>query len=148
MTVGRARWPIRQDWISPCIIPASRVNTSSRRLGCVFARARATPETRYGRRKGSSANSTRSSVLDETCLIPAVADSSQDPRGSRVIAAGPNFRAGCQLIYHAKDNFFPSRCSSRLQGQIFSNYTFTGDLQDLWRCLNFYIHEITRGNFD
>lgn len=59
----------------------------------VFARARATPEIRYDRGKGSSANSTRSSMLDETCLIPAVADSSQNPRGSRVIAVGPNFRA-------------------------------------------------------
>lgn len=62
------------------------------RLGRVFARA--TREIRYDQRgKGSSANSTRSSMLDETCLIPAVADSSQNPRGSRVIAVGPNFRA-------------------------------------------------------
>lgn len=61
------------------------------RLGRVLARA--TREIRYDRGKGSSANSTRSSMLDETCLIPAVADSSQNPRGSRVIAVGPNFRA-------------------------------------------------------
>ena len=105
-----------------------RINTSSRRLGRASTRARVTPETRYDRRKGSSANSTRSSMLDETCLIPAVADSSQNPQGPRVIAFGPKFRATGELIYHSRDNFFPSPHGSSVQGRILFDDIFMDGL--------------------